>query len=113
MKTAIGISESNRKVVVDQLAKLLADEFVLYTKTLNAHWNIEGPDFHSVHLYLEELYKESAEIVDSVAERIRVLGHYTPASLSTFLELTHLTEKFKGGNTSQAFFTQLLEDHES
>ncbi len=113
MKTSIGISESNRKVVADQLAKLLADEFVLYTKTLNAHWNIEGPDFHSVHLYFEELYKEAAETVDSVAERIRVLGHYTPASLSTFLDLTHLTEKFKGENSSQAFIRQLLEDHES
>jgi starvation-inducible DNA-binding protein len=113
MKTSIGISDSNRKVVADQLAKLLADEFVLYTKTLNAHWNIEGPDFHSVHLYFEELYKEAAETVDSVAERIRVLGHYTPATLADFLELTHLTEKFKGGNSSQALIKQLLEDHES
>lgn len=113
MKTSIGISESNRKVVADQLAKLLADEFVLYTKTLNAHWNIEGPDFHSVHLYFEELYKAAAETVDSVAERIRVLGHYTPGTLAGFLELTHLTEKFKEGNSSQSYIAQLLEDHES
>jgi starvation-inducible DNA-binding protein len=113
MKTSIGISDANRKTIADQLAKLLADEFVLYTKTLNAHWNLEGPDFHSVHLYFEELYNQSAEIVDSVAERIRQLGHYTPATLKDFLDLTHLTEKMKGDNMSLSLIKNLLADHES
>jgi starvation-inducible DNA-binding protein len=113
MKTSIGISESNRKTVAEQLDKLLADEFVLYTKTLNAHWNIEGPDFHSVHLYFEELYGQSQEIVDAVAERIRQLGHYAPATLKDFLKLTHLTEQMKGGNTSPDLIKNLLGDHES
>jgi starvation-inducible DNA-binding protein len=113
MKTSIGISEANRKTVAEQLAKLLADEFVLYTKTLNAHWNLEGPDFHSVHLYFEELYEQSAETVDSVAERIRQLGHYAAATLKDFLDLTHLTEKMNGGNNSANLIKNLLEDHES
>lgn len=113
MKTNIGISESNRKTVAGQLDKLLADEFVLYTKTLNAHWNLEGPDFHSVHLYFEELYEQSAETVDSVAERIRQLGHYAPATLRDFLKLTHLTEQLKGGNSSTDLIKNLLGDHES
>jgi starvation-inducible DNA-binding protein len=113
MKTNIGITEANRKIVAGQLDKLLADEFVLYTKTLNAHWNLEGPDFHSVHLYFEELYEESQEIVDSVAERIRQLGHYAPATLKDFIRLTHLTEQLKGGNTSLDLIKNLLGDHES
>jgi starvation-inducible DNA-binding protein len=113
MKTSIGISETNRKTVGDQLAKLLADEFVLYTKTLNAHWNLEGPDFHSVHLYFEDLYNQSQEIVDAVAERIRQLGHYAPATLKDFLKLTHLTEQLNGGNTSLDLIKNLLADHES
>jgi DNA-binding ferritin-like protein (oxidative damage protectant) len=113
MKTAIGISEGNRKTVADQLGKLLADEFVLYTKTLNAHWNLEGPDFHSVHLYFETLYNDSQEIVDSVAERIRQLGHYAPATLKDFVKLTHLTEQLKGGNNSADLIRNLLGDHES
>jgi starvation-inducible DNA-binding protein len=113
MKTSIGISEANRKTVAEQLGKLLADEFVLYTKTLNAHWNLEGPNFHSVHLYFEELYEQSAEIVDSVAERIRQLGHYAPATLKDFIGLTHLTEQLKGGNTSPDLIKNLLGDHES
>jgi starvation-inducible DNA-binding protein len=113
MKTSIGISEANRKTVAEQLSKLLADEFVLYTKTLNAHWNLEGPDFHSVHLYFEDLYEKSQEIADSVAERIRQLGHYAPATLKDFVRLTHLTEQLKGGNTSLDLIKNLLADHES
>ena len=109
----IGISEKNRQAIADQLSKILADEFVLYSKTLNFHWNIEGPDFHSVHLYLETLYQEQQEIVDTVAEKIRMIGHYVPATLTKYLELTHLTEKTKGKNDSQSIFAELLEDHES
>ena len=113
MKTNIGISEANRKTVAEQLGKLLADEFVLYAKTLNAHWNIEGPDFHSVHVYFEELYGQSQDIVDSVAERIRQIGHYAPATLKDFIKLTHLTEQLKGVNNSQDLIKNLLGDHES
>lgn len=113
MKTSIGISAENREVVAHQLAILLADEFVLYTKTLNAHWNLEGMDFHSVHVYFEELYTQSAEIVDDVAERIRQLGHYAPATLKNFLQLTHLTEQDEDGNDSRSLIKKLLSDHES
>ncbi len=93
MNTNIGIADKNRKAVALELTKLLADEFLLYTKTRNAHWNIEGKDFHSMHLFFESQYKKLEEIVDEVAERIRQLGHYAPATLKEFLELTHLTEK--------------------
>ncbi|MBJ2175670.1 DNA starvation/stationary phase protection protein [Aureibaculum sp. A20] len=114
MKTPnIGISRENRQAIADQLSKILADEFVLYSKTLNFHWNIQGPDFHSVHLYLETLYEDQQEVVDTVAEKIRMLGHYVPATLKDYSELTHLTEETKGGNDSQSIFAELLEDHES
>ena len=114
MKTPnIGISTENRQAIADQLAKILADEFVLYSKTLRFHWNVEGPDFHTVHVYLETLYNEQQEIVDTVAEKIRAVGHYVPATLKGYMELTHLTEKTKGGNDSQSIFAELLEDHES
>ncbi|NRR92091.1 DNA starvation/stationary phase protection protein [Winogradskyella undariae] len=114
MKTPnIGITDQNRKAIANQLSKILADEFVLYSKTLKFHWNIEGPDFHTVHIYLETLYHEQQTIVDNVAEKIRMLGHYVPATLQDYLDLTHLTEETKGGNDSQSIFAELLEDHES
>ncbi|MBW8683839.1 Dps family protein [Chitinophaga rhizophila] len=113
MNTNIGITAPNRQQVANQLAKLLADEFILYTKTRNAHWNVEGPDFHSMHLFFEAQYNQLDEIMDSVAERIRALGHYAPGTLKSFLELTHLTEYSERNNDSLGFIKELQSDHES
>ena len=113
MATIIGINEESRQAVAIELSKLLADEFVLYTKTRNAHWNVEGRDFHSMHLFFESQYNQLDEIMDGVAERIRMIGHYAPATLKSFLELTHLTEKIGNKNDSLAYIKELVEDHES
>ena len=112
MKTNIGISETNAAEVAHELSKLLADEFVLYTKARNAHWNVEGPDFINKHLFFETQYNELADIVDNVAERIRQLGHYAPATLGAYLELTELTEVHRQRNDGIGFIKELLEDHE-
>lgn len=113
MKTNIGIKEDDRKIVAEQLAKLLADEHVLYIKTRNAHWNVESADFHSKHLFFEAQYNQLEEFIDSVAERIRAIGHYAPATMKSFLQLTHLTEYSERTNDSPGFIKELLEDHES
>src|ERR1700674_5315264 len=113
MNTNIGINQKNLQAVVIELTKLLADEFVLYTKTRNAHWNVEGTDFHSMHVFFEQQYEQLDETMDSVAERIRQLGHYAPATLQSFLSLTRLTEKSGAKNDSQGFIRELLADHES
>ena len=113
MKASIGISPANLQGVSTELSKLLADAFVLYTKTRNAHWNVEGPDFHTKHVFFEEQYEQLDEIMDSVAERIRQLGHFAPATLKRFLNLTHLTEQLDQRNDSLAFIKELLVDHEN
>ena len=113
MNTNIGIIDSNRQAVVNELAKLLADEYVLYTKTRNAHWNIEGADFYDKHKFFESQFEQLNAIIDSVAERIRSLGHYAYATLKSFLELTHLTEVKDDRNDSQVYLKELLTDHES
>jgi starvation-inducible DNA-binding protein len=113
MNTNIGISQQHLQSVAAELSKLLADEFVLYTKTRNAHWNVEGPDFHSMHIFFEQQYNALDETMDSVAERIRQLGHFAPATLKGFLSLTHLTEKLGEKNDSQGFIKELLVDHEN
>ena len=70
MNTSIGISPKNLQAVAAELSKLLADEYVLYTKTRNAHWNVVGADFHSMHIFFEQQYEQLDETMDSVAERI-------------------------------------------
>lgn len=108
-----GIDPKNSLKIADFLSKLLADEFVLYVKTRNAHWNVEGADFHSKHVYFEEQYTELQTVIDDVAERIRKIGHYAPATLADYLALTHLTEKRNTKNDSLNYIKDLLEDHEA
>jgi starvation-inducible DNA-binding protein len=113
MKANIGITPDHLAGVAKSLSGILADEFVLYTKTRKAHWNIEGPDFYNKHKFFEDQYNQLAEIVDEVAERIRTLGHYAPGSLKEFLSLTHLSEDSRSNNDSAGFIAELLRDHES
>lgn len=113
MKTSIGIKQESLAKVSEILSITLADEFVLLTKTKKAHWNIEGADFYNKHLFFEQQYSQLDEIVDSVAERIRTLGHYAPASLKEFLALTHLSESILEKNDSLTYINELLCDHES
>ena len=113
MKTNIGITEENRAKVAEHLSKILADEYVIYTKTQRAHWNLEGLDFHTKHVFFEDHYNAIKEFVDSVAERICKIGHYAPATLKQFLQLTHLSEEIKGDNSSLNYMKALLQDHDT
>ena len=113
MEINIGIIEKNRKLVADELSKILADEFVLFTKTKNAHWNVEGIDFYDKHKFFEEQVNQLDGFTDSVAERIRTLEHYAPASLKSYLELTQLAEPKQSKYDSQSFIKELLSDNET
>jgi starvation-inducible DNA-binding protein len=113
MQAKIGITTENVEKVVHVLKIILADEFILYTKTRNAHWNIETSNFYSMHKFFEGQYEQLDELIDDVAERIRALGHQAPATLKSYLELTHLTENSNQKNDSAGFISPLLEDHES
>ena len=108
----IGIKKSNRKAVVEMLEQLLADEYLMYTNYRNAHWNVEGHDFHTKHVYFEEEYGKLETILDAVAERIRMLGFYSPGSMKRFIELSQLDENGPEQNDSISFMEILLEDHQ-
>lgn len=113
MKTNIGLTAQNADAVAVELAKLLANEFVLYTKTRNAHWNVTGENFHANHIFFESQYQKLDGLIDSVAERMRKIGHYAPATMKIYLELTHLTEYSERTNDGLGYMKDLLADHES
>lgn len=113
MKTNIGIKEKDTAAVAEILNKFLADTNVLYTKVRNAHWNVEGPDFHAQHLFFESIYDGLAETIDEVAERVRAIGHYAVGSLKEFLDLTQLSESKPEKNNSKGYMEVLLNDYES
>ena len=109
----IGISTDNKQAVADELNKLLADEFLLYTKTRKFHWNVEGAQFHDLHLFFEKQYNQLATIMDEVAERIRKIGHYALGSMKHFLQEASLLEDEDANTSAAEMLQQLLEDHET
>ncbi|NQD70550.1 DNA starvation/stationary phase protection protein [Sphingobacterium shayense] len=113
MKTNIGIKEKDTQAVAVILNKLLADEHVLYVKVRNAHWNVEGSDFHAQHLFFESLYDELSETIDEIAERIRAIGQYAAGTMKEFLELSQLDEMRYTKYDSQGLIKELLGDYES
>lgn len=113
MKVNIGLKESENKVVAKVLNQLLADEHVLYIKTRNAHWNVEGADFHQQHLFFESIYTELEVTIDDVAERVRSIGHYAVGTMKEYLELSHLNEMTHVKNDSKGYIKELLSDFES
>ncbi len=112
MKTNIGITKSDSSKVVEILSHYLADSYYLYLKTHNFHWNVMGMNFQTLHKLFEEQYNELFASLDQIAERIRSLGEYVPASNIQFKELTCLKET-KEIPKDREMIKILLEDHES
>ncbi|MBF0598173.1 Dps family protein [Faecalibacter rhinopitheci] len=98
--------------ITDILKQLLADETILYLKARNAHWNVEGRDFQTIHLYFETLYNELQLVIDEVAEKIRTKDVYAPATMSEYLQLTHLSENPIINHDSLSYIKDLLNDYE-
>ncbi|MEJ7766760.1 MAG: DNA starvation/stationary phase protection protein [Chitinophagaceae bacterium] len=112
MKANIGISEEHLQASANLLNTLLSDETVLYIKTRNYHWNIEGDNFIELHKFYESQYKELEETIDEVAERIRYLGHYAEGRLKDFIKTTHLQEQDYTSD-QKVQLKNLLNDHEA
>jgi len=88
-----GISSDDRAKMVESLSTVLADAYMLYLKTHNFHWNVTGPMFSSLHVMFEEQYTEQWTALDDIAERIRALGHFAPATYKRYAELSNITEE--------------------
>jgi starvation-inducible DNA-binding protein len=113
MKPNIGISEKNLEEVIKILSTLLADEYVLYTKARNYHWNVVGPQFNELHKFFQSIYEELNDYIDDIAERIRSLGGWSVATLSEFLQLTRLKEHPGEYPEARKMIENLLNDYEA
>jgi len=74
------------------LTKVLADTFNMYYKSHAYHWNVVGPDFSQYHSFLNKLYDELFEAVDSIAEYIRAIDGYAPNSLTKLREVSTIQD---------------------
>ncbi len=97
------------KPVIEALKNVLADNYALYLKTQNYHWNVEGPNFKGLHSLFEDQYRDLAGAIDTVAELIRGLGEKAPGTFETYIKRTSI----KPGNenaSAQQMVKDLLED---
>lgn len=112
-KVNIGISPKNCQGVINILSEVLADQYVLYTKTRNYHWNVTGPHFSEYHKLFAEQYEALSGDIDDVAERMRALGGKSPATLSEFSKTTRLREHPAKYPNARVMIANLLADHET
>ncbi|MEM3089841.1 MAG: DNA starvation/stationary phase protection protein [Candidatus Nitrosotenuis sp.] len=112
-KINIGISDGDRVEVNKILSKVLADEYVLYTKTRNYHWNVVGPQFSEYHKLFSDQYEALDGDIDEIAERIRSLGAMTPATLAEFAKTSRLEEHPGVYPDASTMIANLLADHEA
>ena len=113
MKPNIEIAEKHLKEGALLLNTLLADEYILYTKTRNAHWNIQGQNFIELHKFFESQYDALNIIIDDVAERVRALVHFALGSLKDFTSMTRLSEHNRDFTDQKHIIQTLMEDHEA
>jgi starvation-inducible DNA-binding protein len=71
---------------------LLASTFAFALKSQRYHWHVMGLGFYSHHEFYQEIYEETYESVDLIAENIRALGQFPAGSLGEFAELSQVAE---------------------
>lgn len=113
MEPNIGVDKENREAVGALLNKLLADEYLLYTKTYNYHWNVVGPMFSDLHTFFEQQYEKLQEIIDETAERARMVGVRALGTMNEFLKNTRLKEEDEVVPADMQMIKNLLHDHET
>jgi starvation-inducible DNA-binding protein len=97
--------------VVELLDLVLADSYSLMALTHSAHWNVEGPNFFSLHTAFEEQYQDLFAAVDELAERMRFLKAYAIGGMARFAKVSGLQEP-SGPLAARDYVTSLLEAHE-
>ncbi len=107
-----GIHAKERGKIADGLSKLLADNYTLYLKTHNFHWNVTGPMFNTLHLMFETQYNELFLATDLIAERIRSLGFPAPGTYAEFVKLASIKET-NGQPKAETMVKLLVEGNEA
>jgi starvation-inducible DNA-binding protein len=102
-----------KSMLVNRMRIILADAYILYFRSHNYHWNIEGSNFPQYHKFLDDVYNELFERLDHIAEQIRTLGAYTPTSFREMINISNLNDSATiGVPSAESMFSQLLSDNE-
>jgi len=106
------LEEPVRLEMTEQLNQLLADTMTLRDLYKKSHWQVSGPTFYQLHLLFDKHYEEQSEIVDTIAERIQILGGISIAMAADVAELTKIPRPPKGREEVPVQLSRLLDAHE-
>ncbi len=112
LETHNGIDQKDRAALAEHLGKALADNYLLYLKTQNLHWNVVGPMFYGVHKLTEAQYQDMAEAIDDIAERIRAIGFPAPGNFEAYKKVTSIKEAPSEFDAT-AMIAELANDNET
>ena len=108
----LGLSEQARVASVEALNQLLADSVCIRDMYNKHHWQVSGPTFYALHLLFDKHAERQTEIVDSLAERIQILGGVALCMASDVAQTTHLEMPARGREEVPVQLSRLLEAHE-
>jgi starvation-inducible DNA-binding protein len=106
------LEEPVRLEMAEQLNQLLADTMTLRDLYKKSHWQVSGATFYQLHLLFDKHYEEQSEIVDTIAERIQLLGGISIAMAADVAELTRIPRPPKGREEVPVQLSRLLDAHE-
>src|SRR6202047_956638 len=106
------LEEPVRLEMTEQLNLLLADTMTLRDLYKKSHWQVAGPTFYQLHLLFDKHHEEQAEIVDTIAERIQLLGGISIAMAADVAETTRIERPPKGREEVPVQISRLLDAHQ-
>jgi starvation-inducible DNA-binding protein len=106
------LEEPIRLEMTEQLNLLLADSMTLRDLYKKSHWQVAGPTFYQLHLLFDKHYDEQVEIVDTIAERIQLLGGVSLAMAADVAETTRIERPPRGREEVPVQISRLLDAHQ-
>jgi starvation-inducible DNA-binding protein len=106
------LEEPVRLEMTELLNQLLADTITLRDLYKKSHWQVAGPTFYQLHLMYDKHYSEQVELIDSIAERIQLLGGVSLAMAADVAETTRIERPPRGREEVPVRLSRLLDAHQ-
>lgn len=91
-ETKNDLQTKTRTQIISLLQDRLADCIDLMNQGKQAHWNVKGPSFFSLHELFDKVSEETEEYVDLIAERIVQLGGTAEGTIQAVSKRSTLPE---------------------
>lgn len=108
----LDLEEDVRLEMTEQLNQMLADSMTLRDLYKKSHWQVAGPTFYQLHLLFDKHFAEQVEIVDTIAERIQLLGGVSLAMAHDVAETTRIERPPRGREEVPVQISRLLDAHQ-